>query len=91
MHSPGRCLRNVNMTATDLADATVLRRRYMFYAAFENSRVHDYVTEKLFSALAAGGGGSACQAMAGAWGETRQPCARSLFARHANSASQRKA
>lgn len=49
--SASMCLHN---TAWDRTDKAALMRSYGLYLAFENSVVADYITEKLWGALAAG-------------------------------------
>ena len=53
-HSFGRCLNNQNSNFTNSVDKTAIFRRYRFCMVFENDRVQDYVTEKLWDAFATG-------------------------------------
>jgi hypothetical protein len=52
--APSACLHNVDLPAALRRDKHRMMRSYAFYLAFENQRVDDYVTEKLWGALAAG-------------------------------------
>jgi hypothetical protein len=59
--SYGKCLRNAEWPAELLAQhgnkyaqKAVIMRRYRFYLAFENSNEPDYVSEKIYNALAEG-------------------------------------
>jgi hypothetical protein len=52
--SVSRCLNNVNVPGSEKADKGKFQRKYPLYLAFENQNVDDYMTEKLWGALAAG-------------------------------------
>lgn len=57
LHSKGSCLRNadaIHKDGTGGVNKKKEMRQYLFYAAFENKKTKDYVTEKLFEAFAAG-------------------------------------
>ena len=51
VHSVSTCLNNKRVNTND---KHALMRKYALYLAFENSRVDDYITEKLWGAYAAG-------------------------------------
>jgi hypothetical protein len=53
VHSYGKCLNNKHAPDTVSGKVNVLRS-HLFSLAFENSNVHDYVTEKYFQSLSAG-------------------------------------
>jgi len=49
------CLNNANpLPGVDMNNKTAIMEQYLFYLAFENQEVDDYITEKLWGALAAG-------------------------------------
>ena len=52
--SPGRCLRNMEFPKNLHQNKGDMMRQYRVYLAFENQNVDDYITEKLWGALAAG-------------------------------------
>ena len=54
VESVSGCLNNKKLPADEKRDKTALMRRYALYLAFENQRVDDYITEKLWGALDAG-------------------------------------
>jgi hypothetical protein len=53
--SPSSCLQNTQLPSDELRDKGKLMRKYPLYFSFENQCSSDYITEKLWGALAAGG------------------------------------
>lgn len=52
--SVSSCLQNKRLSFRDLQSKESVMQKYMFYAAFENGCVDDYITEKLWGALGSG-------------------------------------
>jgi len=52
--SPSSCMKNVNIPFEERRNKQKFMSLYTFYLAFENQRINDYITEKLWGAFCAG-------------------------------------
>ena len=55
--SVSKCLNNIKLSADEKRDKKDLMRRYALYLAFENQKVDDYITEKLWGRWPLGAAG----------------------------------